>query len=81
MKYIKIETVDMFNVDWPQTPQKFFCSKCHGANSDVFCQTISPQNVGHLGGEVFVYLFFIAFTVFAVPRLPDSGRVGGFPIF
>ena len=84
MKYIKIETVDMFNVDWPQTPQKFFCYKRHGANSDVFLRDDFPTKRGAPWGpnEVFVYLFFIAFTVFAVPRLPElRNRWGGFPFF
>lgn len=80
MKYIKIETVCSMWIG-PKLLKSFFVPNVMGQILTLFGETISPQNVGHLGGEVFVYLFFIAFTVFAVPRLPDSGRVGGFPIF
>lgn len=59
-----------------QTPKVFVVANSW-ANSDVFCETISPRRGHFRASEVFVYLFFIAFTVFAVPRLPDGW---GFPI-
>ena len=80
MKYIKIETVDMFNVDWPQTPQKFFCYKRHGANSDVFLRDDFPtKNVGHLGGPTRFLSIYSSLLSLSSPCLGfrNSGIGGG----
>ena len=75
MKYIKIETVDMFNVG-PQAPQKFFCSKRHGANSDVVWRDDFPTKRGAPWGRGFC--LFILHCFHRLRRASASGlRTGG----
>ena len=83
MKYIKIETVDMFNVDWPQTPPKVFvCYKRPWGKFWCFLRDDFPTKRGHLGGPTRFLSIYSSLLSPSSLCLGFRNRDGwGFPIF